>query len=170
MSKEYENLGVVTVPLDFEYSDTIIQGKIKHEKFDGFYKKHPFMPIAKRAKIFSPFSALKGFDTAISEQEIQYQPKIILDENQMNIIAEKLSNLQILTQNSRAARKNSVKITVTYFVACNDKNHESYGYFGQYVTVTGICTNVDDIITRTITVGEHVVPLDDIYNIEHIED
>ena len=58
MSKEYENLGVVTVPLDFEYSDTIIQGKIKHEKFDGFYKKHPFMPIAKRAKnIFSFFGA-----------------------------------------------------------------------------------------------------------------
>jgi len=169
MDKEYENVGVIKVPLDFEYTDTLQCGKPQHKKFDNFYKKHPFMSIAKRAKIFAPFSALKGFDGAISDKEIQYQPKITLDENVLNSIRETLSDLQSLTQNSRIARANSVRISVTYFVPCKDKNHESYGYYGQYVTVNGICTKLDDIITRTLTVGEIVIPLDDIYRIEYIE-
>ncbi len=31
-------------------------------KGDSFYVKHPPMELSRRAKIFSPFDALKGFD------------------------------------------------------------------------------------------------------------
>lgn len=33
--------------------------------------KHPPMPIADRAKIFSPFAALKGYEEAIHQKEIE---------------------------------------------------------------------------------------------------
>lgn len=33
--------------------------------------KHPPMPIADRAKIFSPFAALKGYEEAIHQKETQ---------------------------------------------------------------------------------------------------
>ena len=74
MSKEYENVGVMKAPPDFDYFDTIKLGKPHHIKFDDFYRNHPFMDVSKRAKIFAPFAALKGFDGEISNKEIQYQP------------------------------------------------------------------------------------------------
>lgn len=34
---------------------------------DAFSRRHPKMPLSKRAKIFLPFDALNGFSTAIKE-------------------------------------------------------------------------------------------------------
>ena len=127
------------------------------------------MDISKRAKIFAPFAALKGFDEEITDKEVQYQPKIILDDEVNCELSEILSELKELTRNSRIAKENSVKISVTYFVPCSDKHHEAYGYRGQYMTATGICKGVDDVITHTITVENFVIPLDDIYRIEYVE-
>ena len=169
MPKEYEKIGVMKAPPDFDYFDTLKLGKPQHIKFDDFYRNHPFMDVSKRAKIFAPFAALKGFDGEISDKEIQYQPKIILDEEAQNELNSILYKLKELTPNSRAAKINSVTINVTYFVPCSDKNHEAYGYRGQYVTASGICMKVDDVITQTITVENFVIPLDDIYRIEYVE-
>ncbi len=169
MSNKYKNVGVMKVPAEFDYSDILAQGKPHHQKFDDFYRVHPFMSVSKRAKIFAPFSALKGFDGAISNKNIQYQPKIMLDENVINDINDTLSKLKRLTQNSRIAKQNGVKISVTYFVPCSDINHESYGYYGQYVTVKDICAKIDDI-TNTITVGNLIISLDDIFSIEFVEE
>ena len=170
MKKEYNDIGVIRAPIEFRYSETLRSGKPDHKKFDDFYRKHPFMDVSKRAKIFAPFSALKGFYEAISDKEIQYHPKVLLDETAQGELAAIISEPKELTRNSRIARENSIEVTVTYFVPCTDTYHEAYGYRGQILTTTGICMKVDNIITKTITVGNSVIPLDDIYNIEYVEE
>ncbi len=166
----YDEIGDINTPTDFNYNEILESGRPHHEKFDDFYKKHPFMPLGKRAKIFSPFDALKGFNEATKEKEIQYQPKIILDEELQDKISGQLEVLQRLTINSRAARENNITVSVTYFVPCSDKNHEAYGYRGQYLTVKGVCKKVDSVITKTIVVGDYTVNFDDILSIECNED
>jgi hypothetical protein len=42
--------------------------------------KHPRMPVADRAKIFSPFSALKGYDDAIARKQREVE-----DEERNNL-------------------------------------------------------------------------------------
>lgn len=166
----YDDIGETDKSIDSEYIQISEKGKPQHTKFDDFYRKHPFMDVGKRAKIFAPFAALRGFDGCILDKEVQYQPKIILDEEVKDKIAQQLEVLHRLTINSRIARKNHVVVSVTYFIPCSDKNHEAYGYYGQYVTVTGVCKKVDDTITHTITVGGLVISLDDIYKIEYVEE
>ena len=67
-----------------------------------------------------------------------------------------------MTYNSRAAEKNKVPVTVTYYVPCADKNSFSYGNRGQYVKVSGICRYVG---LRSITVDKTVILFDDILEI-----
>ena len=166
----YDDIGETDKLIDSEYIQISEKGKPQHTKFDDFYRKHPFMDVGKRVKIFAPFAALRGFDGCILDKEVQYQPKIILDEEVKDEIAQQLEVLHGLTINSRIARKNHVVVSVTYFIPCSDKNHEAYGYYGQYVTITGVCKKVDDTITHTITVGGLVISLDDIYKIEYVEE
>ena len=166
----YDDIGETDKLIDSEYIQISEKGKPQHTKFDNFYRKHPFMDVGKRAKIFAPFAALRGFDGCILDKEVQYQPKIILDEEVTDEIAQQLEVLHGLTINSRAVRNNHVVVSVTYFIPCSDKNHEAYGYYGQYVTVSGVCKKVDDTITHTITVGGLVISLDDIYKIEYVEE
>lgn len=57
------------IPANFRYRDVLRRGKPVHEKFDRFSIRHPAMPLEKRAKIFAPFDALKGFSDAIAAVE-----------------------------------------------------------------------------------------------------
>ena len=166
----YDDIGETDKSIDSEYIQISEKGKPQHTKFDDFYRKHPFMDVGKRAKIFAPFAALRGFDGCILDKEVQYQPKIILDEEVKDEIAQQLEVLHGLTINSRATRNNHVVASVTYFIPCSDKNHEAYGYYGQYVTVTGVCKKVDSVITKAIIVEKVAIPLDDIYKIEYVEE
>ena len=167
---DYDEIGNICTPDDFKYTEIIKQGKNKHDKFDDFYKRHPFMPLSKRAKIFSPFDALKGFSEAAQEKTVQYQPKIILDEDMQDEISRRLDVLQRLTINSRAARENQITVCVTYFVPCSDKNHEAYGYRGQYTVLKGVCKKVDDIISKTILIDDAAIAFDDILSIDSTDE
>ena len=60
------------IPKDFRYEHVLRMGKPVHEKYDRFSLRHPAMPLDKRAKIFSPFDALKGFSDAISSTEAEF--------------------------------------------------------------------------------------------------
>ena len=62
---------VIEIPSNFRYRDVFLKGKPKHDKTDSFSIKHPAMDLGRRAKIFSPFDALKGFSDAISTQEAE---------------------------------------------------------------------------------------------------
>ena len=53
----------------FRYRDVYEKGKPVHEKNDSFSVKHPPMEISRRAKIFSPFDALKGFSDELAKAE-----------------------------------------------------------------------------------------------------
>ena len=46
----------------FRYQKVLEKGKPKHDKNDLFSIRHPAMELSQRAKIFSPFDALKGFN------------------------------------------------------------------------------------------------------------
>ena len=63
------------------------------------------------------------------------------------------------------ARENHVKVTVTYYIPCNDKENEAYGYRGQYQQLTGICRNVDTEVTRTLLLDDLRIPLERILKI-----
>ena len=65
-------LGDMPMPKNFKYLNVYLQGKPQHEPFDSFRLKHPSMPLQKRAKIFAPFDALRGFDFAIREEEARH--------------------------------------------------------------------------------------------------
>ena len=53
----------------FKYSSVLKKGKPVHDKFDSFSIKHPAMDLSRRAKIFSPFDALKGFNEELLKTE-----------------------------------------------------------------------------------------------------
>ena len=53
----------------FRYKDVYEKGKPVHDKNDNFSVKHPPMELSKRAKIFSPFDALKGFSDELAKAE-----------------------------------------------------------------------------------------------------
>ena len=52
------------MPPDFKYREAYLKGRPHHDKYDT---KHPAMDQEHRAKIFSPFDALRGFDLEIEK-------------------------------------------------------------------------------------------------------
>ncbi len=146
-------VGVMTMPADFQYRDVFLKGKPRHDRHDAFRIRHPQMDPRKRAKLFAPFDALRGFDFAILMKNELYTDKVSLSPEDQTELDRRFSILRSLTYNSRMARINRVQVTVTYYAACSDVNHEAFGSQGQYKTITGICRNVDAEVTKTILVG-----------------
>ena len=150
-------IGVMPMPAGFKYRDVFLKGKPRHDRYDSFRIRHPEMPPGKRAKLFAPFDALRGFDFAILMKNEIYTDKAGLSPEDQEELDRRFSILHNLTFNSR---------TVTYYEACSDVNSEAYGSQGQYKTITGICLNVDAEVTKTILVDGMRIPMDDILKIE----
>lgn len=163
-------IGVMPMPAGFKYRDVFLKGKPRHDRYDPFRIRHPEMPPGKRAKLFAPFDALRGFDFAILMKNEIYTDKAGLSPEDQEELDWRFSILHNLTFNSRMARTNKVQVTVTYYEACSDVNSEAYGSQGQYKAVTGICRNVDAEGTRTILVDEMRIRMEDIRSIEAQED
>ena len=171
-------IGVMPMPAGFKYRDVLLKGKPRHDRYDSFRIRHPKMDPGKRAKLFAPFDALRGFDFAILMKNELYMDKVSLSPEDQEELDRRFSILHKLTYNSRMARANRVQATVPYYEPCSDVNSESYGSQGQYKTVTGICRNVDAEVTRTILVDEMRIRMEDIRSIEaqgdifnrHLED
>ena len=73
-----EEFGMMPMPADFRYRDVYEKGKPRHDRDDPFLFRHPPMPAGKRAKIFAPFDALRGFDFAIMCKNELYTDKVTL--------------------------------------------------------------------------------------------
>ena len=146
-------IGLMPMPADFRYRDVFLKGKPRHDYNDPFLIRHPRMPAGRRAKIFAPFDALRGFNEAVAAKNVIYKEQIILSPEEQEELDRRFSILRGLTFNGRMARANRVQVSVTYYEACKDVNHEAYGSRGQYKTVTGICRNVDVEVTKTILLG-----------------
>ena len=58
-------IGAMPMPDNFRYRTVYLKGKPQHDRFDAFRLRHPLMQRGRRAKIFAPFDALRGFSAAI---------------------------------------------------------------------------------------------------------
>ena len=161
-----EALGVMAMPANFRYRDVFLHGRPQHAKFDEFGARHPKMTCAKRAKIFSPFDALKGFNEAVASKDILYVDQIELDERDKDEIDRRLNILHNLTFNNRMAKANHVLVTVRFYVPCDDKNNFAYGQRGLYEMMEGVCWRVDPDITQTICIDSRAIPFERILSID----
>ena len=159
-------IGVMTMPENFRYRDVFLKGKPRHDGYDPFRTSHPEMSRGRRAKIFAPFDALRGFDEAVSAKTVLYQRKKTLNPEDSAELSRRLRILQEKTYNSRLAQANHVQVTVTWYEPCRDMEHEDYGLRGQYRTTSGTCCNVDIEETQTIRIDKTRIAIGDILKIE----
>lgn len=91
--------------------------------------KHPRMSITNRAKIFSPFAALRGFDDEISNEGASklLVKKVEISDEEKNTLSDKL--LQV---------KKGMKVVVRYFVRTTKNT-------GKYMSLTGTVVIIDPV-------------------------
>ena len=150
------SIGVMAMPVDFRYREVFLKGRPRHDRYDPFRIRHPSMDRGHRAKIFSPFDALKGFNEAVASKDVLYEDRIELLQEDSEELSRRLNVLHNLTFNSRMARANRVQVTVTYYEPCSDENR----------TITGICWNVDAEVNHTILIDKKKLLLSDVLRIE----
>ena len=112
--------------------------------------RHPKMSIENRAKLFTPFSALRGFDIEIltQEQERLLMPQISLASDREEEIYRVLNGLH---QGDWA--------TVTYFVPVK---HIAQQLLGEYTVVSGEVKRVDDVEQLLVLEG-YPIPFGNIH-------
>ena len=115
-------------------------------------KKHARMSIHDRAAQFSAFAALTGHKAAIQETERLVDKKIELDENEIQLLNEKLSMVyESLDQHP--------EVEVTYFIKDSRKDG------GKYVTMEG-CVKKMDLYHQLLIFDDGTkVPVEDVVEI-----
>ncbi len=162
---KYRSIGDMPRPSGFRYQAVAEKGKPRHERFDTFYIRHPFMEMGKRAKIFAPFDALNGFSDAVSAKRERYVERVQLSESDAAELNSRLEALRELIPTARDAREKMISARLTYYTPCTDVNSEHYMTRGRYVTISGTVTELDTVFGQ-ITVGGRTVKLRDILRIE----
>lgn len=91
--------------------------------------KHPRMALSNRAKIFSPFAALRGFDDEISSEGASklLVKKVELSDEEKNDLSDKL--LQVTK---------GMEVVVQYFVRTTEST-------GKYISLTGTVVMIDPV-------------------------
>lgn len=153
-------------PPHFRYKDVLARGKPTHKKSDTFSIKHPSMDLEKRAKIFSPFDALKGFNEAIASKDILYEDRRVLSGEDIRHLNHAIGILYNLTKTRQLAMENHVAVSVTYFAPCKDSDNEAFMVRGRYQTLSGILQKVDPFHAKNIIIDGIEVRLSDILSIE----
>ena len=105
-------------------------------------KRHTPMSLQDRAAQFAPFAALSGFEEGIKETARKTSSKIELDDNEKNLINDKLLLV------AEKLPENPI-ITVEYFVA--DARKEGGSYFTKTAQVRKI-----DLFDRSIIFADSV--------------
>ena len=112
--------------------------------------RHPRMPIADRAAIFSPFAALVGHGAAIEETARLTDQRIELTEEEKALLDEKL---RLLLETGGVG-------AFTWFLPDERKDG------GAYVTNLGTVKKIDPLEGRIILTNRTVIPIKDILEIE----
>ena len=114
--------------------------------------KRPHMSLDNRAKIFAPFSALRGFDISIltKEKDRALVPRVTLSEHMQETIERKLRKI-----------KSGEQIALTWFRPVKQIGGNE---LGEYVTETLTATWVD-CQNRVLVTKERTVPFEDIREI-----
>ena len=145
-----------------KYCNVLSRGRPKHARCDDFSLRHPPMDPGQRAKIFSPFAALRGFEEAIDEKRKLYVEKRELNEEEQEALNRTLAWLHEETPNLRMARERHITAEVQHYVPCMDENHEAYGRRGSYETVSGMVWRVDPVLHKTLVIGDREIEIADI--------
>lgn len=75
-------IGYMPMPAGFRHADVFLKGRPRHgtpgslSTYDAFYRKHPPMAAERRARIFAPFDALRGFGEAIAGAQALHEDRI----------------------------------------------------------------------------------------------
>lgn len=155
----------VQVPVNFKYREAYERGRPRHGRTDEFSLRHPRMDVGRRAKIFAPFAALRGFEGEIASQEVRYVPRQDLSAEDARALDRTLAALREACADSRRVRAHPVTVRVTFFVPCSDPHHGAFGSLGRYESVTGVCRGVDPDVERTIRVDGTALSLADVAQI-----
>ena len=113
----------------------------------------PRMSRLDRAAQFAPFAALVGYDDAIDETARLTDCKLILEQEQIDRIDEKIQYL-------RDHPEHEPTVTVVYFVPDQRKQG------GAYLRVTGRVKKIDAIEKRLVMQDGKKIPMGDIYHIK----
>lgn len=162
-------IGDIPMPTGFRYKKIYDRGKPHHEKTDSFRIRHPSMAVSKRAKIFAPFDALRGFNEAVAAKDELYENRRELSEEDLSDLNDKTALLCRLTSGGKKTERKKVQVSVTYFIPCTDINSDAYGVRGQYHTVTGTCMRIDPDVSRSILIDDRQIRFRDICGIEILE-
>lgn len=119
---------------------------------------HPRMAVSDRAKIFSPFAALRGHDEAIAAQRVRRVDKLILSDEDQALINEILQTLDVHDA-----------VSVTHFVA--DPGPDGSGGYaqGKYMVTTGTLEKIDAVY-KTVKVNDEEIRFDDILEVSRAEE
>lgn len=123
-------------------------GRPAHSISDPFLIRHPRMSMRKRAKLFKPFAALKGYEDLLSEKNRIYERKRDLTEEECDHLNEALLHI----------RKGSI-IKVEYFVAPDSKTIE-----GTYEKIVGVVQSLD-VIKQSMVLDGTTIHFDDLFQI-----
>ena len=120
-----------------KYGDII---EMERPQTEESLRKHPHMTLQNRAKIFSPFAALRGYDEqlAAEKQRTERVIKRILTEDEMSALSNRLMQV---TQ--------GMTITVRYFK--EDTSYPEIPSVGNYITLTGKADRIDPVF-RTLLI------------------
>ncbi len=110
------------------------------------------MPASDRAAQFSPFSALVGYDDAISETGRLTDERMEQSEEMKSLIDHKLQ-LLLAEQETRPT------VSVLYFVPDNTKSG------GKYQTISGTLVYINTNKSQMILENDIIIPIHDIVDI-----
>ncbi len=140
----------------FDYDD-IIGLPYPNEDWN-FRMKHPRMSVENRAKIFSPFAALRGHSDSIADTAERH-----LNVNRDDLLEDGMSELEdsfALLVSALDAGEHP-EVSVTFFV----QGAESSEGVGTYETVVGVAKKVDSV-THVLFVADRQIPLQDIRKLD----
>ena len=115
--------------------------------------RHPKMSVENRAKLFTPFSALRGFDIEIltKEQDRLLVSRVTLGSDQQELIRYRLNHL-----------RSGQKVTVICFALVKELKGIP---LGEYVAQKGKVRRVDDFY-QVLVLDSGVVAFEDIRELE----
>lgn len=115
-------------------------------------RKHPPMPMEKRAAQFAPFAALTGHAAAIRETARQTDQKIELDDAMKLEISDRLREL--------ADRlPDAPPVVITYFLP------DAYKSGGAYVDAAGTVRKLDAYARVIVMQDGRKIPIDDVLEV-----
>lgn len=129
----------------FPYKDII---NIKYP----FSLKRERQSMSVRAGMFAPFAALTGYGDQVKETERYTDYEVFLDEDNKNLLDEKLNYIRMYLD--------EIIVSVVYFV--KDKNKSG----GKYITKTGKINKIDNYHREIIFDDKDKIKISNIIKID----